>query len=228
MGETLNESRDLMSEDGRGLPAGFYIGIMGAAAIGFAVICYAVVTGKAAGFDDPVREFFYGLRCPGLDAAVTAFTHTGDAAVIIAMCVVLLIWNKSRVPYGVAASACALGVTIINEILRRIVCRPRPADITPLVSEDSFSFASGHSATTIIFYGILIYLVRKDFTNRTAANVITVVLTAVIVLMGPSRIYAGAHFPTDLLAGWCMGVFCLCLAVLVLRSLRHLRKLRRS
>ncbi|MCF0143977.1 MAG: phosphatase PAP2 family protein [Firmicutes bacterium] len=197
------------------------------AAIGFALIWWAVENGATSGFDDPVREFFYGLRCPALNTFVVQFTHTGDAVFFIVLCILLLIWNKSRLPYGVTASACVLGITIINKLVKHTALRPRPEDIIPLVNEGGTSFASGHSAASMIFYGILIYMVQRNVKNRKAANILTVIMAIPMLLIGPSRVYVGVHYPTDVLGGWLLGIFFMGVAVLILQAAEKKASLRK-
>ena len=182
-------------------------GRMIAAAAGvaaFIAVLIAVSTGFSSGFDDAVRFFMYDIRSEVLTVAARIITYMGNWQTIVALCLVLLIIGQTRIRYGVPVSACALFVTLLNKVIKMLVERARPDEAFRLIEEDGFSFASGHAVTSMCVYGLLIYLIRRNFKNRAAANVLTVLLLIPAVCVGVSRVYLGVHYPTDVLAGWCL------------------------
>ncbi len=196
--------------------------------VGFCLIFYFMITGISSGFDDGVRNFFYGLRNDVLTPVVKVITYMGNWQTIVALCLVLLAVKRTRTVYGIPVSAGAVLVTVINKSIKHIVQRPRPDDILHLVNEGGFSFSSGHSITSIFVYGLLIYLIRENIKNKTAANILTVILAVPALCVGPSRIYLGVHYPTDVLAGWCLGIAILAgmieaLEIIKLRKKRMLK-----
>lgn len=195
------------------------VGIAGIA--GFCILLFSVLTGHAAAFDDPVRNFFYDLRCEWLTSLVKAITYLGNWQSIVILCLVLLILPQTRISYGVPVASGAIFVTILNKIIKNIVQRPRPDDILHLVQEGGFSFSSGHSITSMFVYGMLIYLIRTNVQNRTLANILTVLLCIPLIGVGISRIYLGVHYPTDVLAGWCLGITVIVLMIELLHRFGH-------
>jgi undecaprenyl-diphosphatase len=98
-----------------------------------------------------------------------------------------------------------LGGTAISEGLKVGFARPRPDLVAHAVDVTSMSFPSGHamlSAVTYLTLGAL--LARTQRQRRLRAYILgaAVLLTFII---GASRIYLGVHWPTDVLAGWCLG-----------------------
>ena len=178
----------------------------------FALILACVVTGHAAGFDDPIREFFYSLRCPALTHVAVFITTLANKYVIIGLCLLLLIVPGTRLTFGVPLSSGALGTMLLNTLVKHIVGRMRP-DVLHLVSEEGFSFPSGHSITSLFFYGLAIWLVWRNVKNPTARNILTVVLAIPMLLIGPTRVYLGVHYPTDVLAAWCLAFAAIILVV---------------
>lgn len=83
--------------------------------------------------------------------------------------------------------------------LKNFVCRERPCVY------EGFSFPSGHSLTTMCFYGILVYLVIKYVNNDFARWLISGILGIFIFLVALSRLWLGVHFPTDVVAGLFFG-----------------------
>lgn len=194
--------------------------LLAAALCAFAVILICVLNGNAAGFDDPVREFFYGLRGPALTKVAIVITNTANALFIIGLCIVLLIVPQTRKTYGVPLSIGALGVTIINRIIKHIVMRPRP-EVEHLVTEHGYSFTSGHSITSMFFYGMAIWLVWRYVKNKTVRWILTVLLAIPMLLVGPTRVYLGVHYPTDVLGGWCLGLAAIAVAVEIIHKVEE-------
>lgn len=181
----------------------------------FAVMLMLVITGASSTFDDPIRNWFYSVRNDGLSAFMTKFTLLGNWQMIVALCVILLLVKQTRIKYGVPLAAGAIFVTVLNKIIKTVVARPRPDDITHLVEADGFSFASGHSITSMFFYGMMIWLLRKNIKKTAAKNLLTAILIILAFGIGISRVYCGVHFPTDVLAGWGLGSATLAAAVLI-------------
>ena len=196
----------------------FVTGLCIAAVAGFAAIFYLVSSGSASGFDDGIRGIFYDLRQPALTPAVRFITYLGNYQTIVVLCLVLLIAKPVRITYGIPIASGAAFVTILNKFIKHAVNRPRPSDVVHLVNEGGFSFPSGHSITSMFVYGLLIYLVRKNVKNRRTADFLTIVLAVPLVLIGPSRIYLGVHYPTDVLAGWCLGAAAAAVWVMLIRK----------
>ena len=172
----------------------------------FAALLFCVLADHTSGFDDPVRSFFYNLRCDALTPAVKAVTYMGNWQSITALCIAPLLIKPTRITYGIPVSAGAIFVTVLNKLIKAAVQRPRPDDVIHLIREGGFSFPSGHSITSMFVFGLLICLVRSNVRNKTAANVLTAVLSIPMILIGLSRIYLGVYYPTDVLAGWCLGI----------------------
>ena len=117
-------------------------------------------------------------------------------------------------------------VTILNKTIKHIIQRLRPEDIDHLVQEGGYSFPSGHSITSMFVYGMLLYLIWIHVKDRRLRNILSV-----LVLVGPSRIYLGVHYPTDVLAGWCLGFAVLMAAIGVVRRItagREKKSLQKS
>lgn len=172
----------------------------------FFVLLYLVKSGLATGFDDAVSQFFYSLRQEWLTPIVTFITYLGNWQTITALCLVLLISRPTRITYGIPVSVGAILVTLLNKWIKGQVQRPRPDEALHLIEQGGFSFPSGHSITSMFVYGMLICLVRANVKNKRTANILTVLLAIPMIFIGLSRIYLGVHYPTDVLAGWSLGI----------------------
>lgn len=186
----------------------------------FFMMLFLVQSGKAAAFDDAVRFFFYDMRSGALTSAAKAMTYLGNWQSVTVLCIILLIIKPTRIRYGIPVSAGAIFVTVINKIIKNLVLRERPDQIYHLIKQGGYSFPSGHSITSMFVFGMLIYLVRANVQNCTAANVLTVIIAVPMVCIGLSRIYLGVHYPSDVLAGWALGIAVMMVVIEIADRLR--------
>ncbi|MFC0011304.1 phosphatase PAP2 family protein [Devosia nitrariae] len=113
-----------------------------------------------------------------------------------------------------------IGGTLISTLLKMGYNRPRP-DLTTMSEQFTASFPSGHamlSAVTFLTLGAL--LARFAPTHRLQIFYICAALLLTL-LVGLSRLYMGVHYPSDILAGWCLGsawaLFCSIVALVLQR-----------
>lgn len=197
--------------------------IIGGALICFAFIAYAVSSKDVLTFDTVIREWVYERRSPVLNAVFITITYMGNWQTVIGVGLIMLILPRLRKPIGVPLTAAAIGSTVIYKAAKMIFQRPRPDIAVRLITEGGYSFPSGHSMNCIVFYGMLIYLVRKYCHNKKIADVLTALLTLLIAGIGFSRIYVGVHFPTDVLGGWSLGIAVLVTEIIILEKIRGKR-----
>jgi undecaprenyl-diphosphatase len=97
-----------------------------------------------------------------------------------------------------------VGGGLLNELLKRLFHRARPALKLRRAHATGYSFPSGHAMMTLSTYGTLAYLVsrRGNLTKHPAARLIWTPALLVCALVGSSRVYLEVHYPTDVLAGW--------------------------
>ncbi|MCI8646358.1 MAG: phosphatase PAP2 family protein [Firmicutes bacterium] len=184
---------------------------------GFAVTAWFVETNDVLPFDTAIRQWFYSLRSSALTPVLKAITYMGNWQTISGLCILLLFLPKTRMRYGVPVSISAIFITAFNKGIKQIFQRPRPDVSLHLIDEGGYSFTSGHSITSMVVYGLLIALVRSYVKDRKTANVLTVLLAIPWICIGPSRIYMGVHYPTDVLGGWLLGAA----ALMVILSLEE-------
>lgn len=94
---------------------------------------------------------------------------------------------------------------ILNNLLKFIFKRERPLDLM-LTQESGYSFPSGHTMVACIFYGFIIYLIRKSKYSKRIKNIITIILSILIFLIGISRIYLGVHYATDVIGSYLVSI----------------------
>jgi undecaprenyl-diphosphatase len=102
-----------------------------------------------------------------------------------------------------------------NTLLKAAVARPRPAEplVRVLVPVDGYSFPSAHVMFYTVCFGLLIYLILRHAQHAGWKIASASTLTGLILLVGPSRLYLGAHWLGDVVAGYLLGAILLAWAI---------------
>lgn len=126
----------------------------------------------------------------------------GVTVLSILMVVVLLVLRRPG--YATYLAATALGGVVLSETLKDAVARDRPTWTQPLWGAEGYSFPSGHSlagVTNWVVYGVIVLLLVAG----TRGLVLAAVLITWGLLMAPSRLVLGVHWPSDVIEGWLLG-----------------------
>ncbi len=180
----------------------------------FGSLADEVMEGDADAFDRNIALLFRDPANPGhvagphwLQEAMRDITGLGSTVVLVMLLVVVIGFLLSARRYATAGflfAAVGSG-QVISSVLKNFIDRPRPPllDGSPYIY--SASFPSGHamlSAITYLTLGAILTRVMVEMRLRVYVLTVAVILT---VIIGISRVYLGVHWPTDVLAGWCIG-----------------------
>ena len=127
-------------------------------------------------------------------------TNFGGAIFLIVLTITLFILIKNK-KIGLSIFSNLVIITILNQLLKRILQRPRPTEYR-IIEETGYSFPSGHSMVSMAFYGYLIYLIYKYINNKHLKRTLIIILSVLICIIGVSRIYLGVHYTSDVLGGF--------------------------
>lgn len=184
------------------------------ALLAFATLAGEVVEGETRGFDHAVLVALGAPEGPATPAgprwlaeAARDFTALGSTAVLVFVVAAGAGYLAMR---GQRSEAVLLvgavgGGTVLSSVLKLSFDRPRPRFGNP-IEVYTPSFPSGHTMLSAVTYLTLAaLLMRGESPGWTKTYILTfAVLTTFLV--GASRIYLGVHWPTDVLAGWSVGV----------------------
>ena len=178
----------------------------------FAIFTYKVVADKTIYIDSIVYNYISNnIINKNRTEIVKVITNiTSPIMVIITALILVLAIKDKKIKISLVINL--LGITIINNLIKVIIARPRP-EINKLVTETGYSFPSGHSITSMVFYGYLVYLTYKYINNKKIKIPLIIFLILLIPTIGLARIYLGVHYASDVLCGFLLGTIYLILFI---------------
>ncbi|WP_142316931.1 phosphatase PAP2 family protein [Bacillus toyonensis] len=180
----------------------------------FSIIAWRVHAGGVTVMDTYVRGLVKGLQTESSLTFFSYFTKLGSAIGIVTILIIslLVFWQKR---YYAAMIVYPMGILIthlVNKGIKEIVKRERPS-LNEALDALGYSFPSGHAMLSIMTFGFLTYIIAANLKCVTGKYVITILMGILIVSIGLSRVILNVHYPTDILAGYCIGGILLIIAI---------------
>ncbi len=176
------------------------------------------------GIEDDFLLYIQNLRCNAMDMIMIFVTSLGDKGFIwIAAALVLLFIKKHRKDAAKILTALLINAVTVNLILKPLVMRPRPFDmidgLTTIIAEpQDWSFPSGHTSSSFAAGLILMMKLPPKYG-------IPAILTAVMIAF--SRVYAGVHYPSDVIAGALIGMTAALASDKIINKIETVHKIRK-
>jgi membrane-associated phospholipid phosphatase len=176
--------------------------------IAFAVLAASVYQHSYFGWDLAVARWLQ--RIPGLQTPMEIVSVLGYGwwpYLLTGLTVLALIARRrlTEVAFLVASAAVA---GLLNQGVKVAIGRPRPSPALVTVTRrlTDQSFPSGHVMFYVSFFGFLFFLAYRE-PGRSAIKAGVMILASVaILLVGASRVYLGAHWPSDVLGGYLLAI----------------------
>ena len=173
-----------------------FICLIGFFALAEDVFHQEIMNGDIVGYDIVSKLFKFNASTP----IAKFITNFGGAIFVISLTTILFFVIKDK-KIGISIITNLGIVTILNQIIKFIMQRPRPTEFR-IIEETGYSFPSGHSMVSLAFYGYLIYLIYKYINNKHLKRTLIIILSVLICIIGVSRIYLGVHYTSDVLGGF--------------------------
>lgn len=189
----------------------------------FIIIICLVITGfiLESVYEKEILEFdklafsLFKIRTSLLTKIFLIITSLGSPYVLILLTLLSFLLKNKKLSFIITGNLAL--ITIINQVLKFIVKRPRPSDLF-LIVETGYSFPSGHSMVSLSFYGLLIYFIYKYFKNKKLKIFLITLLSLIIVSIGISRVYLGVHFVSDVISGFLLSLSYLIIFIKVINK----------
>lgn len=163
-----------------------------------------VLEGDSRQFDETTRAAVHQLASPLLTIIMRGLSFIGST-LALAVATTFVIVGLARKKLGHEAKLFAItmvGAALLNMTLKLTFKRARPVPFFDLTPPETYSFPSGHSLTSAVFFGALAAILTARIKSRRVRVIVWIVCTAMFLLIGFSRIYLGVHHTTDVIAGF--------------------------
>jgi undecaprenyl-diphosphatase len=193
--------------------------------VGFGVVYALVRDRRSEAFDLAMTMKLQSFRYPVLDRVMRAVSWPGfpPQSRLVPPMIVASLWLL-RLRLEAAMQVAAWGTAALSTAIKLFMGRPRPVagtDLRVVAAElGGSSFPSGHVLTYVGTYGWLAVVTDALLRPAWLRRLVVLLLGALVALVGPSRIYQGHHWTTDVAASYLLGSSYLALLVAIYRRLK--------
>jgi undecaprenyl-diphosphatase len=179
-----------------------------------------VQRGRTQPFDEAVRDTVHRLSTRQLTAGMELVTQLGAPVSVITLSVIIawrLAQTGRRRP-AIAVVLATLGGDAVSELLKIVFHRPRPESFFGYTEPVSYSMPSGHALCSFVLYSLLAIMVTARIRPPAGKAMVWTAAVLVIALIGFSRVYLGVHYPSDVAAGWLLGLIVVIVVTVPIQS----------
>ncbi len=197
------------------------------------LLCFLTIfysRNQLTGLDLSVNAWAANINTDTFTQAAKIFSYIFDTTILLAATfpiVVLLLYKKQASTALLLVSSMGINA-ILLQIFKTFIVSPRPSN--GFIFESSNSFPSGHLTSTIVFLGILMYLVWKSHVSRGVKIGLSALTCILVLLVGFNRIYLNVHWLTDVIAAPFLALFILSASIMLVKILTSIyrKKLRQT
>jgi membrane-associated phospholipid phosphatase len=192
----------------------------------FAVLAWWVHYHPILAIDVAITREFQENPAPWLKITMMVISYPGSTFILPALVILtaIIFWVvdlRLEAIFVIALSAVSEG---LNVLLKILVARPRPTPhlVEVFQAATGQSFPSGHVMAYLAYWGLLFSFGIIVFRGKSWWRILLLVVSALfVVLVGPSRIYLGDHWPTDVLGSYLIGGTLLGIALWIYLQLKQ-------
>ena len=188
-----------------------------------------VLEGETRHFDEATRAAIHQLASPTLTLVMRGFSFAGSTFALTIGTIIVVVrfamntWGREARLFALTM----IGSGLLNITLKLAFKRARPEPFFNLSLPETYSFPSGHSLTSAVFFGALAAILTARIASRRVRTAIWIVSTLMFLTIGFSRIYLGVHYTTDVIAGFAAALIWILVVRFVEMQLRR-RKVRKA
>lgn len=183
---------------------------LGGAALAFGVfvsITKEFIEGDVSAVDSAILLTVAKTRSPWLTTVAVDVTALGSTTLVVlfsAFTLVVLLVLRERLG-ALQLLAASAGAGILTLVTKNIIERIRPEEAQQLIVVSGFSYPSGHSVSTSALYLTIAIIAGRFVQHSGAKAAMFMAVSAVLVMVGASRVYLGVHYATDVVSGISLG-----------------------
>ncbi len=218
---TITEAGAVVAKPWRRYRASVFQTYLIGAVVGFIVMAVLAKTVAYFTFDVTITRALQTFHAAGFDALMVGLSWIGfpPQAWVITFGILLFLYASGLKWETVVILASVLGSSALGLGIKVVIDRPRPsADLVNVIKQlKDYSFPSGHVLFFVAFFGFLLFLAYTLLKHSWWRTGLLVMLVGMVALIGPSRIYEGEHWASDVIAAYLLGSIWLTLSVLIYR-----------
>jgi undecaprenyl-diphosphatase len=173
----------------------------------FVRITRELIEGDVDAFDGAILHAVAGKRTPWLTLAAVDVTALGSITLVVlftAFTFLMLFVLRDRMG-TLQLLAASAGASILTLVTKNFIERIRPEEAQQLILVSGFSYPSGHSVSASALYLTIAIIAGRYIQNSGARVAMFLAVSAVLIMIGASRVYLGVHYATDVVSGISLG-----------------------
>lgn len=188
------------------------------------ILCFSVILFSQEhflNFNQSVNNWAETIHSEVLTQVTTIIANVfGTAVLLIATFPVVGFYIYKRQVSNALLFVGAMGLTaLLLQLFKNFVISPRP--LNGLMFEGDYSFPSGHVTSTIVFFGILAYIILKNQKSLQLKIGSIAVSSTLAIIVAFDRLYLNVHWLTDVLAAPFLALFILAVSILIVNWLTN-------
>jgi undecaprenyl-diphosphatase len=185
----------------------WWLGGAALALLTFVRITRELIEGDVTATDRAILLAVARMRTPWLTIAAVDVTALGSITLVVlfsafTLLVLVVLRDRRSAVQLLAASA---GAGILTLLTKNLIERIRPEEAQQLITVSGFSYPSGHSVSTSALYLTIAIIAARYVQHSGARAAIFLAVSAVLIMVGASRVYLGVHYATDVVSGISLG-----------------------
>lgn len=203
----------------------FAFALLIAPVFGFVQLADEVRENETLMYDEQVLQWINSYSTPWLDAFMAGLTELGGfiGVLLITAGIVAVAWRRGWRQGALMVAIGVSGAALLNILLKAFFQRDRPELWERIVTENSYSFPSGHAmASSALAISLILLLWPTKW-----RWLVTGLSLAFMGLIAFTRMYLGVHYPTDILAGWLVSMAWVAAVFAIVRHRRRIARLFR-
>lgn len=182
--------------------------------------CFLLVTAFIGSFDKvnfSINQWAASINTgpftPTAQVVSVVFDTTSMVAISLVVAVFLFLLHQRR--YSLLLLSAMGGEALLFGILKTVIRSPRP--LNGIITQTGFSFPSGHTISSVVFFGVLTYVAWRRWGSKRVKVLTSGMYVSITAVVGFDRLYLNVHWFSDVVGAVLLGAFWLAFCILLFK-----------